>query len=158
MTNRLTTTALSAATAIMLLTACGEDGPTTLALGEDIELVGEDGLAGQTLDVRAEEEDGQATGELRFSDSSGEVVVRVECSDTDTDDLVILGGTVTNEGAEVTGPHALFIRSGEPDTVALWADDDARTCTELLASGRAAVLTDEDAFVEVESRTGIETR
>ena len=65
-----------------------------LAAGEDIELVGDDGLAGQTLDVRAEEKDGQATGELRFGDSRrGRRAGRG--LGADTDGLVILGGTVS---------------------------------------------------------------
>ena len=47
-----------------LLGACGDDGPTTLAQGEDVEIEGD-----QTLDISAEEEDGDVTGEVVFTDS-----------------------------------------------------------------------------------------
>ena len=87
-----------ATVAVFALTACSgddDDGRTTLAQGDDVELVGDNDLAGQTLNISAEGEDGEVTGELRLSDAGGEVVVAVECADTDTDDVVILGGTVT---------------------------------------------------------------
>ena len=45
-----------------------DDGPTTLAKGEDMEFVGNDGLGGQTLNITAEEEDGEVTGEFRVTD------------------------------------------------------------------------------------------
>jgi hypothetical protein len=48
-------------------------GATTLATGEDVALVG-----GQTLNVSAEEEDGEVTGEIWLSDPDGEVVATVE--------------------------------------------------------------------------------
>ena len=77
-------------------TEASADGATTLAKGEDVELVGERAaLGGQTLNVSAEEEDGEVTGEIRLTDPDGEVVVTVECADTDTDGVVVLGGTVT---------------------------------------------------------------
>ena len=80
-----------------------DDGPTTLAQGEDIELVGEDGLGGQTLNIDAVEENGEVTGEFRVS----EVVTRVDCADTVTDGIVIVGGEVT------TGAPRLH-RGGRP--------------------------------------------
>jgi hypothetical protein len=67
---RFATSAASAAIAMVLLGACGDDGSTTLANGEDVELVGSDGLGGQTLDISAEEEDGEVTGEVQFTDSA----------------------------------------------------------------------------------------
>ena len=104
MNKRFAAPVASAATAIMLLGACSDDGPTNLANGEDVELVGDTNLGGQTLNISAEEEDGEVTGELRFSDPGGEVVVAVECADTDTDGVVILGGTVTEpDDDEISG-------------------------------------------------------
>src|SRR5262245_32728825 len=89
------------AAAVLALGACtgdddDEEGSTTLANGVEVELVGETPtLGGQTLNISAEEQDGEVTGEFRFSDEGEELVVAVECADTDTDDVVILGGTVT---------------------------------------------------------------
>ncbi len=79
------------------------DGPVTLATGEDVELVGDvhsGGLGAQTLNIAAEEENGKATGEFRITDN----VIRVDCADTDTDGVVILGGEVTggSTSAEAT--------------------------------------------------------
>jgi hypothetical protein len=149
--------AASAATAIMLLGACSDDGPTSLARGEDIELVGDEDLAGQTLDISAEEEDGQVSGELRFTDPGGRVVVSVECADTDTDGVVILGGTVTEAESEISGLVALFIREGDPDSVAVWLDEGENpSCRDLLAN-RHDVLDDEGLFVDVEAGSDIET-
>ena len=148
---------VAAAIAITLLGACSDDdGPTTLASGEDVELVGDEDLGGQTLNISAEEEDGEVTGELRFTDSSGEVVVKVECADTDTDDAVILGGTVTEpEDGEISGLVALFIKEGDPDSVAVWLDDgDNESCRDLLAN-RGDVLDDDSLFVDVEEGSDI---
>ena len=56
-----------------------------LAKGDDVEIadivVGGTGLAGQTLNITAEEQDGQVTGELRVDN----VVVTLQCADTETD-------------------------------------------------------------------------
>jgi hypothetical protein len=149
-----------AAVAVIALTACGDDddGPTTLAQGEDVELVGDEDVGGQTLNISAEEEDGEVSGELRFTDPGGEVVVAVECADTDTDGVVILAGTVTEStDDEISGLVALFIREGDPDSVAVWLDEgDNESCSDLLA-GRHDVLEDESAFVEVEDGSDIET-
>ena len=49
------------------------------------------GVAGQTLNISAEEEDGEVTGEFRVTEN----VITLECADTDTDGVVILGGEVT---------------------------------------------------------------
>ena len=52
----------------------------------------DDDLGGQTLNIDAVEENGEVTGEFRITDDR---VHRVECADTDTDGVVILGGEVT---------------------------------------------------------------
>ena len=49
-------------------------GPTTLAHGENIELEGDYNLAGETLNITAEEEDGEVNGEFRVG---GNVHARV---------------------------------------------------------------------------------
>jgi hypothetical protein len=147
----------------MLLGACGDDGPTTLASGEDVELAGDNDLGGQTLDISAEEEEGDVTGEVRFTDSDNEdssAVVTLECADTDTDGVVILGGEVTSssDSADTVGELvALFIREGDPDSVALWFDaGENASCSDLLGN-RHDVLDDDSAFVEVEAGSDIET-
>jgi hypothetical protein len=132
--------------------------PVVLASGEDVEFVGRDGLGGQTLDISAEVEDGVVTGELRFSDPGGEVVVGVECADTATDGVVILGGTVTEStDDEISGLAALFIREGDPDSVAVWLDGgENESCSDLLLF-RHDVLDDDSAFVDVEAGSDIVT-
>jgi hypothetical protein len=157
MKTRLAISIASAATAVMLLPGCGDDDPTTLAKGEDVELVGDENLGGQTLDISAEEDDGTVTGELRFSDASGEVVVTVECADTDTDDVVILGGTITEGEPEMSGLVALFIKEGDPDSVAVWLDQgENASCSDLLKN-RHDVLDDDGGFVDIEAGSDIET-
>ena len=80
-----------AATAILLLSACGDgddsstttsepsttpseaadDGPTTLVRGDDVELVGDDGLGGQTLNISARAEDGgELSGGFQVSENA----------------------------------------------------------------------------------------
>ena len=142
---------------MMLLGACSDDGSTTLASGEDVEFVGSDGLGGQTLNISAEEEDGEVTGEASFN----EVVVTLESADTDTDGVVILGGEVTtpsSDGTPAVGELvALFIREGDPDSVTLWFDEgENASCSDLLAN-RHDVLDDDSAFVDVEAGSDIET-
>ena len=110
------------------------DGPTTLAKGEDVELVGDDGLAGQTLNINAEEENGEVTGEFRVTDVRGHGRVRGHRhrrrrhprrrGDGDPGADVAVGDLL-----------ALIIREGDPDSVALFANDNgAGSCTELLKS------------------------
>lgn len=117
--------------------------------------VGNDGLGGQTLDISAEEEDGEVTGEIGFTDddnADSTAVVTVECADTDTDGVVILGGEITasSEDQGVGELVALFIREGDTDSAALWLDEgENASCSDLLAS-RRDVLDDESAFVNVE--------
>ena len=159
----------SAAAAILLLSACGggdgdsstitseATGQTTLAKGEDVELVGDDhsGLGAQTLNINAEEVSGEATGEFRVTDN----VIRVGCADTDTDGLVILGGQVTEGPDFIAGDlAALIIREGDPDSVALYANDGgAASCTALLKGIPDDLLTDDSNFVDVEDGYDIQT-
>jgi hypothetical protein len=152
-----------ATTAILLLSACGGSddasttastlptttseapGPTSLAMGDDVELVGNDGLG-----VHAEEVNGKATGEFRVADN----VIRVDCADTDTDSLVVLGGEVT-EGPDFAPGDlvALIIREGDPDSVSLYANDSgAASCAKLLKS-----IPDNSDFVDVRDGYDIET-
>ena len=98
MKTRFTAPVASAATAIMLLAGCSDDGPTNLAQGKDVELVGDPDLAGETLTINAQEADGEVTGEIRVT----EIVITVKCADTDTDGFVILGGKVTFEPDAMT--------------------------------------------------------
>jgi hypothetical protein len=120
-----------------------------------VELVGDEDLGGQTLNIRAEKKDGEVTGELRFADPGGEILVAVECADTDTDGAVILGGTIT-ESNDMSGLVALFIREGDPDRVAVWLDlGENASCSDLLAN-RHDVLDDESAFVDVEDGSDID--
>ena len=136
--------------------SCAEAaGLTTLAKGEDVELVGDRGLGAQTLNITAEEENGEVTGEFRVTDN----VIRVDCADTDTDGVVILGGEAT-EGPDFAAGDllALIIREGDPDSVALHANDNgAASCTELLKSIPDDLLTDDSNFVDVEDGYDIET-
>ena len=136
-------------------TTSAADGTTTLAKGEDVELVGDDGLGGQTLNITAEEgADGAVTGEFRVTN----VVVPIQCADTDTDGEIILGGAVTDDpdgNVAVGDLLALIIREGDPDLVALLANDNhAESCTELLS---VAFNLDPGDFVDVEDGSDIET-
>src|SRR5688572_29042394 len=111
-----------------------EDSARTIASGTDIEIEGEGGgLAGQTLNISVEEEDGKVTGEFRVTD----IVNTVECVDTDTDGVVILGGRAPEDaGPGLSGELiALAIRDGDPDGVLLYGNDvGATSCTELVES------------------------
>ena len=158
MKTRFAAPVASAAAAIMLIGACSDDGPTTIAQGEDIDFVGEDGLASQTLDITAVEEDGEVTGEIRFNEEE----VTVGCADTDTDGVVILGGEVTTVPNDDTdgflGDYvALIIREGDPDSVALHADDAAGSCSEILESVTEDMLADDSIYDDVEDGEDIAT-
>jgi hypothetical protein len=129
-------------------TEAADDGPTTLAKGEDVEIGGFAGLAGQTLNIDAVEEDGEVTGEFRVDN----VVVTLQCADTEFDEQdLILGGEVTDDpdGQGLgTGGHnvavgdqlALIIREGQsrPGSYmpALYVTGSAGSCTELVESVR----------------------
>lgn len=71
-----------------------DDGPTTLARGEGVEIGGFSPLTGRTLNLDAVEQDGEVTGEFRVDD----VVITLECADTAFygHDL-ILGGQVSDD-------------------------------------------------------------
>jgi hypothetical protein len=155
MRNKFAAPVASAATAILLLGGCSDDGATTVAKGEDVEFVGDEGFAGQTLNVTAEEKDGEVTGEFRVTDN----VITIECADTDTDGVVILGGSAT-AGPDVTVGDllALIIREGDPDSVALLANvDNAGSCTELLDSIPEDLVIPDTPFDLVEDGYDIET-
>jgi hypothetical protein len=133
-------------------------GPTTLAKGEDVELVGDvhsGGLGAQTLNIAAEEENGKATGEFRVTDN----VIGVDCADTDTEGVVILGGEVTGGPDFAAGDLlALIIREGDPDSVSLYANDSgAASCTGMLKAIPDHSLTDDTNFVDVEDGYDIQT-
>lgn len=158
MDTRMPAPVARAAIAIMLLGACADDGPTTLAKGEDIELVGTEHLGGRTLNIDAEEEDGVVTGEFSLDDNE----VTIECADAATDGVVILGGVATaGPDFEHLGDlYALIIREGDPASVSFAANDSgAATCTELLESLSDAVEGDavEGGFVDVENGYDIQT-
>jgi hypothetical protein len=94
------------------------------------------------------------TGEFRITDN----VITLECADTDTDGVVILGGEGT-AGADFAGELlALIIREGDPDSVSLYANDSsAGSCAELLETISDDLLTDDSNFVAVEDGFDIET-
>jgi hypothetical protein len=137
-------------------TTAPKDGPTTLAEGENVELVGS-GLGSQTLNITAEESNGEVTGEFRLN----EVVVRVDCADTDTEGIVIVGGEDTTGAPDAIAEGdllALIIEEGEPDRVALYANDSgAATCTEMLESVPGDLLTNADNFNDVATGSDIQT-
>ena len=166
----------SAAAVILLLGACGDDddssttttevaddGSTTLAKG-DVTFVGSTDLGGQTMDITAVEQDGQVTGEARFSFG---LLLDLQCADTDTDGLVILGGEATAEegdAAAVGDRVAVIIREGDPDGAVLRYERPlpegevaAGSCQEFLDSISHDQLTDEVDFAPVAEDDDIET-
>ena len=143
---RIATPVAMAATAILLLGACSEDEPTTsdegtttsdegtatsdevtttLPKGATILAKGDVRFAsgilrGQTMDITAVEQDGDVTGDARFSFGT---VLDLQCADTGTHGLVILAGDVTAEhgdAAEIGDRVAVIIREGDPDGALLW--------------------------------------
>jgi hypothetical protein len=130
-------------------------GPTTLAKGKDVELDGEDNLGGQTLNITAEEENGEVTGEFRITEN----VFTLECADTDNDGVVILGGAETAGNDFPEGDlHALIIKEGDPDKVSLYANDvGAKSCTALLESITDEKLANVNNYVDVADGYDIET-
>jgi hypothetical protein len=143
-------------------TEAADNGSSTLARAEDVQLVGDalatiGGFGGQTLNISAATEaDGEVTGEIRVDD----VVVRVECANTDIDGVVILVGEITADptGMLSTGQLLiLVIREGDPDSVGL-ATSGAGSCTELLESVPAEALTEGPLdYIDVEGNGNIET-
>jgi hypothetical protein len=102
MKNRFAVLVAPAATALMLLGACSEDdGPRILARGEDIDFVGHDELGDQTMDLSAQQEDAEVTGQVSFEPHGS--VVSLQCADTESHGVVGLGGqftTVPDDGDE----------------------------------------------------------
>jgi len=175
---RRTLTALVCAGALLMLasaTACSDDdsdasdtttsttsttqsgSPTILAKGQDVELVGgpDTGLGNQTLNIDATEANGAATGTYMVTDNA----FTIECANTDTEGVVILGGRATaGPDVEVGQMTALAIREGDPDSVFLVANDiGAKTCTELLDSIPASSLANDSNFVDLEPGSDIQT-
>lgn len=149
----------AAATAVMLLGACSDDdGPNTLAKGEDVDFIGSGGLGDQTMDITVEEEDGEVTGEVSFEPHGS--VASLQCADTEADGGIHLGGqftTVADDGDEVVGQWiAMVIREGEPDRASiLFLDPGIESCDEALREVPADVP--DSAFSEVEDGDDIET-
>jgi hypothetical protein len=169
MNKRFAAPVASAATAILLLSACSDDdssgtsgpadkGPTTLAKGEDVEFVGDGGFSTQTLSIDVVEEDGKVTGEFSVSDV---IFVRVDCADTDTPGVVIIGGTITKGDPTHLGDAGdllvLTIREGVPDRAAIGNNPlGLESCTELVKSVRREDFIESD-FVETAYGHDIET-
>jgi len=157
MKTRFAAPVATTATAIMLIGACSDDGSTLLARGEDVEMVGQAGIAETTLNVDAQEQDGEATGEFRV----GDYVHTVQCADTSTDGLVILGGEVTAspDGELALGAlDALIIKEGDPDSVAIIGNESgAASCTALLESIPEDFLDDDSNFHDLQNGSDIET-
>jgi hypothetical protein len=168
----------SAATAILMLGACSDDetttsdegttttsdeGSTTLAKG-DVRFAESSWLGGQTMDITAVEQDGQVTGEARFSFG---LVLDVQCADTDTDGLVVLGGEVTAEegdSAAVGDRVAVVIREGDPDSALIWyelplpeGEVAAGSCQEYVDSLSHDEFTGENGLVDIADGDDIET-
>jgi hypothetical protein len=157
MKHRFAAPVAGAATAILLLAACSDDGPTTLAKGEDVSFVDSAPWFGdQTMDITAVEEDGEVTGEARFSPAG--LALALECADTDTDGLVILGGEATAAAGDtaVGDRVAVIIREGDPDAAILYFELPlpegavaAGSCRELLASIPQDQLTGDDPLADL---------
>ena len=152
MDRKLATRVAAAATAIVLVAACSDDGPTTIVSGTDIEFVGSDGLGQQSLDIEAVLEDDEVTGEARFTT----VVVDLECHDPDAEDgTAVVGGLVTTpsgDNSPAVGEFiAVIVEDGDPDRAAIWIDSEPEgSCDEVLDSIPAEAFED-SAFAEVES-------
>jgi hypothetical protein len=119
-------------------------------------------LGNQTLSIDAEEDDGEVTGEVRFTDSdndaSSAVVTLGARTPTPTAWSSSAGKSRRRAIPETVGELvALFIREGDPDSVAIWLDEgENASCSELLVN-RHDVLDDDSAFVDVEGDGDIET-
>ena len=163
----------STAIAIMLLGACSDDdsstttsdsstttteapddGPTTVADG-DVVLVATSDHDARPLTISAVEEDGEVTGEFQMSGHT----IGIECADTDTDGVILVGGTVT--AGDVVPPGdllGLIIKEGDPDEVLLIGNDEvgAESCTELLESQDVSNI-DDSYFTELSDGDDIRT-
>ena len=112
-------------------------------------------IGAQTLNIAAEEENGEPAVEFQITDN----VFKIECANTHHDGVVILGGEATDGPDVAVGDLlALIIREGDPDSVSLYANDGgAASCTELVESVSAHSLTKDSNFVDVEDGYDIET-
>jgi hypothetical protein len=150
-TNESTTTAEPGGT---------DDGSRTLARGEGIDFIGSGGLADQTMDIDATEEDGQVTGEASFEPHGS--VVALTCADTDTDGILLIGGQFTQvpeDGDERVGMWVtVVIREGDPDRAFTWhADEGTASCAEAFEQVRDLDLTGDNLYETVEDGDDIET-
>lgn len=152
MDRKLASRVAAAATAIVLVAACSDDGPTTIVSGTDIEFVGSDGLGQQSLDIEAVLEDDEVTGEARFTT----VVVDLECHDPDAEDgTAVVAGFVTTpsgDNSPAVGEFiAVILEEGDPGRGAIWIDAEPEgTCDELVEAMPAEAYADE-SFVDVQS-------
>jgi len=170
MKNRFAAPIASAATALIMLGACSDDGttasddgPTTLAKG-DVTFAGSTGLGGHTMDISAVEQDGKVTGEARFSFG---LSLALECANTDTDGLVILGGKATAEdgdSAKVGDRVAVIIREGDPDSAVVYyelplpeGEVAAGSCGEFVDSIPHDQLSGGDPLADIVDGDDIET-
>ena len=138
------------------------EGSSTIARAEDVGLLGDalattGGFGGRTLNISVvREADGEVTGEVRVDD----LVVRVECANTDLDGVLILVGEITTDPTGMIAVGALLIlvvREGDPDSVAL-ATSGAGSCAEFLEAVPAEELTEGPLeYIDVEGNGNIET-
>ena len=136
MKHRLAAPVARAATALVLLGACSDDGPLTLAKAEDVGFVGgAAGLSDQTMDIDAELDDGKVTGQARFPRHG--LTVDLRCYVTGDDGLMIIGGTTSEESSAENRPGewvAVVILDGDPDRAVVWfeGDDDVGSCRDAI--------------------------
>jgi hypothetical protein len=172
----------SAAAAIMLLGACGDDNDSSTTTSESsttmptrswrtatteapddgqtivakgfVELVRTADHGERPMNVYAVEQDGEVAGDFRMSGHH----VYIECADTDTDGLVILGGSVAeSDDLGVDELLGLIVKEGDPDKVLLIGNDSgAGSCTELVESADVSSI-DDSQFIEVEGGDDIKT-
>ncbi len=116
------------------------------------------------MNINAVEQDGQVTGEARFSFG---LILDLQCADTDTDGLVALGGEVTAEegDAATEGDRvAVIIREGDPDSALVWyefplpeGEVAAGSCREFLDSIPRDQFTGGSPLVDIAEGDDIET-
>lgn len=135
-------------------TSAADESPSPVVSAEDVELVGDDGgFASQTLDISAEEVDGEVTGEFRISDNT----FAIRCADTGMPGVVILGGEKTAGPDLAHGDLVgLVLRDGAPDAANLIGNDTGGTCTEMLDTISRKDLADDDWYTLVEAGSDIE--
>ena len=133
MKNRFAAPVASAATALMLLGACSDDdGPTDAREGRGR------GLRRERRTRRPNHGHQRGRGERRgVRRGLGSTLTgwsrSLQCQDTDTEGLLILGGEVTTPGLDGDEPVgswiSVIIREGDPDAAAVWfAEEDPASC------------------------------